>query len=274
MPHANATLTEAGRFRRCGRRPAVGVAGQRLGRPVGVSTGPWSLLAARAVPGLARGVDWVDAVVAVLLGGACVGCGRPGRPWCSHCAQELDGAVNPVWLTHAPPTVACLPYADEVPEAIVAYKDRGARQLASQLSNVLAAGLLALGEHLEDDAVLVPVPSSPAALRRRGFDHMGVLAARAGERVGRPSRRILRGGQRADQSGLGFADRRRNISHRVRVVTPGRGPVVLVDDVRTSGATLSECDRALRSAGYTPLAHVVIAGAMSGPDVRSVAGRS
>ncbi len=224
--------------------------------------------------GLARGVDWVDAVVAVLLGGVCVGCGRPGRPWCGHCAQVLDEAVDPVWLADDPPTLACLPYADTVPDAIVAYKDRGVHVLAGQLSDVLAAGLLALGERLEEDAILVPAPSSPAAVRKRGFDHMAVLAARAGERVGRPCRHLLRGGKRADQAGLGFADRRRNVSGRVRVLAPGSGPVVLVDDVRTSGATLSECDRALRTGGYTPLAHVVIAGAMSGPDVRSGGGKS
>ena len=65
--------------------------------------------------------------------------------------------------------------------------------------------------------------------------------------------------RRADQAGLAFAARRRNVHGSIRVRTPGAGNVIVVDDVRTSGATLAECERALSTSGYTVLAQVVIA---------------
>jgi predicted amidophosphoribosyltransferase len=213
-------------------------------------------------------MDWWDAIVAVGFGGACAGCGAPGRPWCGDCAEGLARAVDPGWVASEVPTVSCLPYADGVPEAIVAFKDRGVRALAGDLADILAAGLLVAGEQAGTSSMIVPVPSVPAAVRRRGFDHMAVLATRAARLLDRPCRRLLRSGRRADQAGLDHAARRRNLQGTVRVRAPGAGPVVVVDDVRTSGATLAECDRALRCGGYTPLAHVVIASVMSGPDVR------
>ncbi len=213
-------------------------------------------------------MDWVDALLAIALGVQCAGCAAPGRPWCPDCADRLASLVDPGWLPTATPTVACVPYADCVPEAIVAFKDRGVRVLAGQLADVMAAGLLMVVERQGPRLLVVASPSAPAAVRRRGFDHMAVLAQRAAQTVGLPYRGLLRGRRRADQAGLGFAQRRQNMRHAVRVREPGSGPVVVVDDVRTSGATLAACDRALRTAGYTPLAHVVIASAMGGPDVR------
>jgi predicted amidophosphoribosyltransferase len=218
-------------------------------------------------------MDWVDALLALALGSACTGCDTPGRPWCAACTDRLAASVKPVWLDTDVPTVSCLPYADNVPEAIVAFKDRGVRALAGQLADILAAGLLVVGEQTGAVPVIVGVPSAPAAVRRRGFDHMAMLAAQAAGRLDLPCRKLLRSGRRADQAGLDFAQRRRNVDATVRVRSPGAGPVVVVDDVRTSGATLDECDRALRRGGYAPLAHVVIASAISGPDVREVAAK-
>ena len=87
-------------------------------------------------------MDWVDALLAIALGVQCAGCASPGRPWCPDCADRLASLVDPGWLPTATPTVACVPYADCVPEAIVAFKDRGVRALAGQLADVLAAGLV------------------------------------------------------------------------------------------------------------------------------------
>lgn len=203
-------------------------------------------------------MSWLDAAAAVFLGGACVGCGRPGRAWCPGCAQEFADMVGAVPLGGQPPGWTCLPYSGCVPDAVVGFKDRGVRALRDDLGLALAAGLLAAVDTC-GPAHVVPAPCSPAALRRRGFDHMWELAQVAAVAAGLPCRRLLRTRRRGDSVGLDFAARRRKAHHSMSARRPGRGPVIVVDDVRTSGATLAESARALSVGGYTVLGTVVVA---------------
>lgn len=202
---------------------------------------------------------WWDAAVSLFLGSACVGCQRPGRPWCVHCGAELEGSVDPMVLGVDPPVVVSCRYQGCVPDAVVGFKDRGLLGLRLLLGDVLAAGVLAAMELGAEPSLVVPAASGAAAVRRRGFDHMWELAQACADSVGLPAARLLGSKRRADQAGLSFAARRTNLRDSMRVTEVGTGSVVVVDDVRTSGATLAECERALRAGGYTVSAHVVIA---------------
>ena len=95
---------------------------------------------------------------------------------------------------------------------------------------------------------VVPVPAAPSRLRRRGFDAAGELAAALAETLDAPLEPCLRrrGGRR--QVGRGRAER---VAHPPQVHTAGNAPrsVLLVDDVLTTGSTLTACAKALRSAG-------------------------
>lgn len=138
------------------------------------------------------------------------------------------------------------------------YKERGRRDLAGPLAALLAdvaAGLLA------PNTVLVPVPSSPAAARRRGGDHVHRLARMAGRRLGAPvvpALHLMRAVR--DSAGLGAGERHANLAGAM-AARPARPPAVavIVDDIVTSGATLTESVRALRCAGWHVTAAVVIA---------------
>lgn len=209
-------------------------------------------------------MGWSDVAVSLFLGSVCLGCDRPGKPWCAHCLQDLYTAVAPWQTTDDPVTIACSGYEGCVPAAIVGFKDRNVRSLGPVLGDVLAAGL----ELLPDAALIVPAPSSPAAVRRRGFDHTAQLAGFAAQRLGWRTRRLLRAGRRRDQAALSPSQRRRNLEGTMWVPRTGQEAVVVVDDVRTSGATLNECERALRVAGYVVLGNVVIASAHGRPGVR------
>ncbi|HPQ83890.1 MAG: ComF family protein [Actinobacteria bacterium] len=211
--------------------------------------------------------SWWDAAASALLGSTCVGCETPGRPWCSECAAAFAESVDPVLAAVDPPLIVACRYDGCVPEAIVGYKDRGISSLRPLLGHVLAAGVLEAVELIgaSPTTTLVPAATSSAAVRRRGFDHMWELARTASAATDLPAGRLLRAGSRADQARLSFAARRRNVHSTMHVTRTGVGPVIVVDDVRTSGATLAECDRALTEGGYEVVAHVVIAGSIIDP---------
>jgi ComF family protein len=202
-------------------------------------------------------MDWYDVATSLLLGSTCLGCDRPGRPWCGECMQDLEESIAPWAVAHEPPTIACCHYTGLVPEAIVGFKDRNVRSLGPLLADMLALAV----DHLGEAGTLVPAPSSPAAVRRRGFDHTAELARRAGQRLGLPHRNMLRARRRKDQTGLSSRQRRRNLEGSMWVPASGHEAVIVVDDIRTSGATLAECGRALQDAGYQVLGNVVVASA-------------
>ncbi|GGQ50959.1 ComF family protein [Streptomyces asoensis] len=209
-----------------------------------------------------------------MLPAECGGCGSPRTVLCPRCRTALGAAgpfrVRPVPRPPGLPAVhAAARYADEVRAVLLAHKERGALALARPLGSALAGAVRAgLGEagvgegeapRPPTGVLLVPVPSARAAVRARGHDPARRIAlAAAGElrRAGVPARvaAVLR--QRravADQSGLDARGRLDNLVGALTVVPGGvrvlrGGPVVLVDDVVTTGASLAEAARAVRAA--------------------------
>ncbi len=153
-----------------------------------------------------------------------------------------------------------------------AIKEDGRTGLAAALAPALAEVLDRAGAA---GCVVVPMPTSRAAYRRRGFRVPELLLRRAG----RPGRRLLRHARRtADQRGLDRDARRRNVAHSMVATSPRsthcvtrsrQNPgtpasraalrVVVVDDVVTTGASLAEAVRALRAAGVEVVAAVALA---------------
>jgi predicted amidophosphoribosyltransferase len=106
--------------------------------------------------------------------------------------------------------------------------------------------------------VIVPAPPAPSRLRRRGFDPAGELAAALAERLSSPLEPCLarRGGRR--QVGRRRAER---LGQPPRIHASAAAPrsVLLVDDVLTTGATMTACAQALRAAGAARVVAVTFA---------------
>ena len=100
------------------------------------------------------------------------------------------------------------------------------------------------------------MPSTRAAYRRRGYDPVALLVARAG---GHPVRLLRHTRVHEAQKSLGQAERSRNLVGSLAARRRGPGSLVVVDDIMTTGATLTEAVRAIRAAGGRVAAAVTLA---------------
>lgn len=205
-------------------------------------------------------VTWFDALADVLWGSTCPGCGQPAAGVCAACATRLVPRVRAVgaWVElpvlnelATTPALAGGRYDGPLGAVIVAVKDAGRHDLLWVLEEhaVAAASRLPGSDR---PSLIVPVPSSPAAVRRRGLDVTYRLARAVARHRGGRARRLLRPTRRvADQAGLRADERARNMrgAFTVRGRPPRGTPVVLVDDVVTTGATAQACASALSRAG-------------------------
>lgn len=184
--------------------------------------------------------------LALLLPVACAGCDAPDVVLCPSCVGALE--PRPVRRVLSAPDGAItvwsgLPFDGVAARVVRAIKEEGRTGLIRSLAPALTAAIASLGR---DDAVLVPFPTSRSSYRRRGYRVPDLLAARTGGRV----RRLLRPARRtADQRGLDRVERRRNVANSLRATDAAARPVIVVDDVLTTGASLAEAVRALRAAG-------------------------
>jgi len=208
----------------------------------------------------------LDALLDLMLPRLCVACRAPHRhalcPRCRPAAAPLVSAATGFAVA------AAGDYDGALRTALLAYKERGRRDLATALGSVLADAVRALDP--APDVALVPVPSSRRARRARGGDHVLRLARSAGRSTGlrvHAPVRLVRSVR--DSAGLDTVTRQANLCGAMAASSPARRTsAILVDDIATTGATLTEAARALRAAGWQVRGAAVVAATVKrdGPD--------
>ncbi|MEV1246860.1 phosphoribosyltransferase family protein [Nonomuraea sp. NPDC049750] len=211
----------------------------------------------------------------------CLGCGTRGPRLCETCLDPVPARRMPRPAPHGLPECwSAADYTGAVREAIVAYKERGqttlARPLATALAFTACHALAYTAGHAVADrpatpvaVAVVPVPSARRALRARGHDPVGRLAALAVRQLAAFGHRaelwpaLGQARQVGDQAGLSATQRAANLAASLRVTPAAQArpaaSVLLVDDIVTTGSTLAEAARTLRVHGVDVLLAVTVA---------------
>ena len=200
--------------------------------------------------------------MAAILAPRCAACAStlefPTRgPVCDACWTEVESLIPPVTdgseLGAVDRSRSAGRYDGALRHIIHAFKYEGRRSLSVRLGKALRESGV---DVLSDAHCVVPVPLHPWRRLTRGFNQAADLAAGLELPI---VHALWRTRATAPQTGLTAARRRRNmrdafmmsplLSSRVRKAMLEGRIVVLVDDVRTTGATLDACARVLKEAG-------------------------
>lgn len=215
-------------------------------------------------------------MIDLVLGRTCAGCDKPGVGLCECCTRALqprvrlrrDLDVGDVVEGLRIPVVCALDYRGIVRQVLYRYKDHRIRQLARALSPALGASVTFAAERAgvhAPGALLTPMPTRRSSLRRRGFDATALLAGEVSKHVStsgicQPLVDIRTGGA-AKHAGAFERELRAVDAFRVRHerALPTK-PVILVDDIVTTGATIKEAVETLLVAGVQVVAVATVAG--------------
>lgn len=221
----------------------------------------------------------------------CGGCGKAGQRWCPDCQERVPRIVEPYcdkcgipvrktglcekcqsnppvyrqlrsWAVFDSPVQNAL-HTLKYRRNITGFGDALARQMAGFVRTLNW-----------DMNMLVPVPLGQKRLKERGYNQVALVAHPLAYELDLPyaPHALRKTRDTRSQVGLGISERRANVSEAYQAdpSVVKRKSILLMDDVATTGSTLSACAEALLSAGAQTVCAITIARALSHHDLQRV----
>jgi len=209
-----------------------------------------------------------DFILDFLFPKKCVGCGKEGTWFCPACLSKISFCEVPFVRLGGfslEGLIAVAYFQDPLKEAIHALKYDGVRELSKPLSELLI-------KHLKDErlqfikgSILIPMPLHKKRELQRGFNQAVLLAEEIGKKLNLKilENVLVKAKNTAPQMELKKEERRKNIKGAFAFVgdkkTVKGKIILLVDDVATTGSTLTECAKVLKRAGAKAIWGLVLA---------------
>ena len=199
-------------------------------------------------------------VLDFLLPTPCVICSKLGAPICEKCLTGFQANFRIIELAGVKGFSIC-DYTPDVALIVNNLKEKGVTSLTPYLAKLS----LEYWPTELVNVILIPVPSSSFNTKKRGFAHTTLISKGLARKIPNGSfREVLKSAKpRSDQVGLSPTQRIQNIREAFRAdlrgFQPKGRPLVLVDDVLTSGATMAEAIACLQAAGLEIASFLVFA---------------
>ena len=197
----------------------------------------------------------------------CPGCHLPSASICESCKSFWQKQTISITLRKNQVSdllvVSVAQYRDEVRAVLLAYKEDGEREAGKVLTEALLQARRGISNY--SVCIFVPIPSNPKSVRRRGRDFMLDLCNQVAIQSGDKVLSIIKVNRDVqDQSKLSEKERSQNLVGAFDCAPKNlkllaKFPIILVDDLLTTGATLREAQRALRQRGVIPIGAITAA---------------
>lgn len=216
----------------------------------------------------------IKAITSLWLAQNCPLCDRAtsAPALCDACWRQMQRQASPQPITSEPEALPLLswgPYGGALKQALTALKYNGHRALAAQLGNALGDRWQREPIPTRQPPLVVPIPLHPDKLKQRGFNQAALLADGFCRQTGlrQVTRGLVRQRATVPQFGLGATERQTNLANAFTLGSAfdrrPQQPVLLLDDIYTTGSTVRSAAATLRQAGISVCGVAVIARARS-----------
>jgi len=190
----------------------------------------------------------------------CYFCGKVEERICYECLiSNLDLAK--IRYIQSVPILTMTTKDKTFSKLITSYKDEGVSNLVQPFSKIISVGLRFFSKHQQ--VKVVNVPSTNKALQKRGFDPISLMTETAcllaGKRFIYEKRLLINCRERQDQASLNFQQRKLNTESAFKANFAEIKPVIIVDDLITTGSSITQSIFALRAKKIKIKACVILA---------------